>query len=230
MKDFIIFKNLDNKYITLPEYVEANKEKANDKVYYVTDLQQQSQYVNMFKAEGIDALVLSHNIDQPFISQLEQQDDKIHFQRIDADITDSFKEEVKEGEEADKIKEETDALTELFRKVLNNDKLEVKVEKLKNEEVSSMVTLSEESRRMQDMMRMYNMAGMDPSMFGTSVTLVLNANNKLVQYIFEHKDDDVSIFCEQLYDLALLSQRPLDPEAMTKFISRSNEIMLKMAK
>lgn len=230
MKDFIIFKNLEGKYITLPDYAEANKEKANDKIYYATDLQQQSQYINMFKEAGIDALVLTHNIDQPFISQLEQQDDKLHFQRIDADLTDSFKEEVAEGEEADKLKEKTDALTELFRKVLNKEKLEVKVEKLKNENVSSMVTLSEESRRMQDMMKMYNMYGMDPGMFGSSETLVLNANNKLVQYIFEHKDEDVSIFCEQLYDLALLSHKPLEAEAMTKFISRSNEIMLKMAK
>lgn len=230
MKDFIIFKNLEGKYITLPEYVEANKEKANDKIYYATDLQQQSQYINMFKDAGIDALVLTHNIDQPFISQLEQQDDKLHFQRIDADLTESFKEEVAEGEEADQLKEKTDALTELFRKVLNKEKLEVKVEKLKNENISSMVTLSEESRRMQDMMKMYNMYGMDPGMFGSSETLVLNANNKLVQYIFEHKDDDVSIFCEQLYDLALLSHKPLEAEAMTKFINRSNEIMLKMAK
>lgn len=230
MKDFIIFKNLEGKYITLPDYAEANKEKANDKIYYATDLQQQSQYINMFKEAGIDALVLTHNIDQPFISQLEQQDDKLHFQRIDADLTDSFKEEVAEGEEADKLKEKTDALTELFRKVLNKEKLEVKVEKLKNENVSSMVTLSEESRRMQDMMKMYNMYGMDPGMFGSSETLVLNANNKLVQYIFEHKDEDVSIFCEQLFDLALLSHKPLEAEAMTKFISRSNEIMLKMAK
>lgn len=229
MKDFIIFKNLEGKYITLPEYIEANKEKANDKIYYATDLQQQSQYINMFKEAGIDALVLTHNIDQPFISQLEQQDDKIHFQRIDADLTESFKEEVAEGEEADQLKEKTDALTELFRKVLNKEKLEVKVEKLKNENISSMVTLSEESRRMQDMMKMYNMYGMDPGMFGSSETLVLNANNKLVQYIFEHKDDDVSIFCEQLYDLAILSHKPLEAEAMTKFINRSNEIMLKMA-
>lgn len=229
MKDFIIFKNLEGKYITLPEYIEANKEKANDKIYYATDLQQQSQYINMFKEAGIDALVLTHNIDQPFISQLEQQDDKIHFQRIDADLTESFKEDVAEGEEADQLKEKTDALTELFRKVLNKEKLEVKVEKLKNENISSMVTLSEESRRMQDMMKMYNMYGMDPGMFGSNETLILNANNKLVQYIFEHKDDDVSIFCEQLYDLAILSHKPLEAEAMTKFINRSNEIMLKMA-
>ncbi|WP_310604898.1 molecular chaperone HtpG, partial [Anaerosporobacter sp.] len=230
MKDFIIFKNLEGNYITLSDYTEANKEKANDKIYYVTDMQQQSQYINMFKEEGIDALVLTHNIDQPFISQLEQQDENLHFQRIDADITDSFKEEVAEGEEADSLKEKTDALTELFRKVLNKEKLEVKVEKLKNENVSSMVTLSEESRRMQDMMKAYNMYGMDPGMFGSNETLVLNANNKLVQYIFEHKEDDVTIFCEQLYDLALLSHKPLEAEAMTKFINRSNEIMLKMAK
>ncbi|HEX3023528.1 MAG TPA: molecular chaperone HtpG, partial [Lachnospiraceae bacterium] len=231
MKEFIIFKNLEGKYITLAEYSEANKEKANDKIYYVTNEQQQSQYINLFKEEGIDALILTHNIDQPFISQLEQQDDKLHFQRIDADITDSFKQEVAEGEETEQLKAKTDALTELFRKVLGKEKLEVKVEKLKNENVSSMITLSEESRRMQDMMKMYNMYGMDPSMFGSSETLVLNANNKLVQYIFDNKDsEDTSIFCEQLYDLALLSHKPLEAEAMTKFISRSNEIMMRMAK
>ncbi|HEX3076311.1 MAG TPA: molecular chaperone HtpG, partial [Lachnospiraceae bacterium] len=169
--------------------------------------------------------------DQPFISQLEQQDDKLHFQRIDADITDSFKQEVAEGEETEQLKAKTDALTELFRKVLGKEKLEVKVEKLKNENVSSMITLSEESRRMQDMMKMYNMYGMDPGMFGSSETLVLNANNKLVQYIFDNKDsEDTSVFCEQLYDLALLSHKPLEAEAMTKFISRSNEIMMRMAK
>ncbi|BCN30263.1 molecular chaperone HtpG [Anaeromicropila herbilytica] len=226
MKEFIIFKNLEGKYISIPEYKEANQEKAKDNVYYVTDMQQQSQYINLFKEEGIDALILTHNIDQPFITQLEQQDEKTHFVRIDADFTDTFKEEVKEGEEADTLKTKTDTLTELFRKVLNKEKLEVKVEKLKNANVSSMITLSEESRRMQDMMKMYNMYGMDPGMFGNSETLVLNANNTLVNYIFEHKDsENVPMICEQLYDLALLSHKPLEAEAMTKFISRSNQIM-----
>lgn len=231
MKDFIIFKNLEGKYVTLPEYTEANKEKAGDKVFYVTDELQQSQYINMFKEEGIDALILTHNIDQPFVTKLEQQDENVHFVRIDADITDTFKEEVKEGEEADALKGKTDALTELFRKVLNKEKLEVKVEKLKNANVSSMITLSEESRRMQDMMKMYNMYGMDPGMFGANETLVLNANNQLVNYIFENKESDkIPMICEQLYDLALLSHKPLEAEAMTKFINRSNEIMMLLTK
>ncbi len=248
MKDFIIFKNLEGKYVTLPDYVNAAKNEAAEEssveaaetktdeaaekevkhtIYYVTNEQQQSQYINMFKEEGIDALILTHNIDQPFITQLEQQDNTYRFQRIDADITDSFKETV--DEEA--LKAENDKLTELFRKVLNKEKLEVKVMKLKNDKVSSMITLSEESRRMQDMMKMYNMYGMDPGMFGSSETLVLNANNKLVQYIFQNEAaEHVSMICEQLYDLAMLSHKPLNPEAMTKFISRSNDIMLVLAK
>ena len=259
MKDFIIFKNLDEKYITLPEYVEAAKKKTDgetaenneteetaaeetkdtdteekaekepDIVYYVTDLQQQSQYVNMFKEEGIDALILTHNIDQPFITQLEQGDLKVRFQRIDADITDTFKEEIPEEE----LKADTDALTEIFKKALNKENLTVKVEKLKNTEVSSMITLSEESRRMQDMMRMYSMGGsFDPAMFGGSgETLVLNANNALVQYILANKEGNhTDMICNQLYDLAMLSHRPLDAEAMTKFIARSNEIMMLLTK
>jgi molecular chaperone HtpG len=254
MKDFIIFKNLDGKYLTLPEYVKAAKgdnaetagenvkdseekaeaaeAKTEDKdeqslVYYVTNEQQQSQYINMFKEEGIDALILTHNIDQPFITQLEQQEKSYRFQRIDADITDSFK----ESNDEEALKTENEKLTELFRKVLNKEKLEVKVMKLKNDKVSSMITLSEESRRMQDMMKMYNMNGMDPGMFGSSETLVLNSNNKLVQYIFEHGEaEHVTMICEQLYDLAMLSHKPLNAEAMTKFISRSNEIMMVLAK
>ncbi|ROR28174.1 molecular chaperone HtpG [Mobilisporobacter senegalensis] len=261
MKDFIIFKNLEGKYITLPEYIEAGNKKSENEpekeevkdsstekneadekednkkdekkqatIFYVTDEQQQSQYINLFKEEGIDALILTHNIDQPFISQLEQQDDAIKFQRIDSDLTENLKEEAnKEDEEI--LKKQVDTLTELFKKALNKEKLEVKVEKLKNENVSSMITLSEESRRMQDMMKMYNMYGMDPNMFGSSETLVLNANNKLVQYILENKEgDNVNLICEQLYDLALLSHKPLPAEAMTKFINRSNQIMLLVTK
>ncbi len=259
MKSFIIFKNLEDKFITLPEYVEAAKakngvaaedenaesvevvtedgetveaeaDKAEDKetvVYYVTDMQQQSQYINMFKEEGIDALILTHNIDQPFITQLEQGEEKVRFQRIDADLTEAFKEETSE----DALKEETDTLTEVFKKALGKENLTVKVEKLKNENVSSMITLSEESRRMQDMMKMYGM-GMNMGMFGgEGETLVLNANNQLVKYIFEHKDGEhVNLFCEQLYDLAMLSHKPLEAEAMTKFVARSNEIMLLLMK
>ena len=193
----------------------------------MTDEVQQSQYINMFKEEGKNAVILKHNIDSPFISHLEMKNEKIRFQRIDADLTEDFV----ESTDAEALKETTDSLTEIFRKALNNDKLEVKVEKMKNENISSMITLSEESRRMQDMMKMYSMGGsFDAGMFGGQ-TLVLNANNKLVQYILEHRDGEhVNLFCEQLYDLALISNQPLTPEAMTKFIARSNEIMMLLAK
>ena len=251
--DYTLLKDLNGKYFTLPDYIAsvkpAEEEKTEEKaeettdsaekkedekkpqttIYYVTDEIQQSQYINMFREQGMNAVILKHNIDSAFITHIEREKEKenVHFQRIDADVTSDFKEEVS----ADELKEETDALTELFRKALGKDKLEVKVEKLKNETLSSMVTLSEESRRMQDMMKMYGMAGMDPSMFGTTETLVLNANNKLVQYIFEHKDsENVPMFCEQLYDLALLSHKPLSPDEMTKFITRSNEILMLLAK
>ncbi|MCI8409635.1 MAG: molecular chaperone HtpG [Lachnospiraceae bacterium] len=260
MKDFIIFKNLEGNYITLPEYLKAakgeeaeavdadgntidaevvdenkteetseNAEEKKDIVYYVTDEQQQSQYIKMFKEEGMDALIMTNNIDQPFISQLEQTDEKIRFQRIDAELTEDFTEEV--DEEALKAEQET--LTEVFRKALGKENLDVKVNKLKNEAVSSMITLSEDSRRMQDMMKMYGMGtGMDPAMFGgQGETLVLNANNSLVKYIFENKDsENVPMFCEQLYDLAALAQRPLSADAMTKFVTRSNEIMMLLTK
>ena len=173
------------------------------------------------------AFILKDNIDNPFISHLEAKNEKVKFQRIDADVTDSMKEEVSEEE----LKGETDALTALFRKALNNDKLEVKVEKLKNEKVSSMITLSEENRRMQEMMKMYNMYGMDPSMFGTTTTLVLNANNALVKYLFQNPEGEHSnMICEQLYDLAMISHQPLNPEAMTRFVNRSNEIMMLLTK
>ena len=241
MMDYILYKDIDGKYLTLkdllPEEPEAEvveegkedkeEEKKPTTIFYVTDEIQQSQYINMFRAEGKNAVILKHNIDSPFVTHVERLNEKVHFQRIDADLTDDFKETVSEEE----MKETTDALTELFRKALNNEKLQVKVEKLKNEAVSSMVTLSEESRRMQEMMKMYGMAGMDPSMFGGDETLVLNANNKLVQYVLANKDaENTPMFCEQLYDLAMISHKPLAPEAMTKFIARSNQIMMLLTK
>lgn len=230
MNDYILFKNLEGKYLTLSDCLEENKEKHENTVFYVTDEKEQSQYINMFKNEGIDAVILAHNIDSAFIGQLEQKNEGVKFLRIDADLSDSFKEETSE-EDKDSFKEMTDSLSEIFKKALNNDKLEIKVEKLKNDQVSSMITVSEESRRMQDMMKMYNMYGMDPSMFGgTGQTLVLNANNSLVKYVLDHKEsENVGKICEQLYDLALLSHGSLTPERMTGFIARSNEIMLLMA-
>lgn len=259
MNDYILFKNLDDKYLTLPECLkveEAESEQDNPSestetdsentdstsdttetadeekdmrkpVYYVTDVQQQGQYINMFKEQGMDAVILDHNIDTSFITQLERRNEKIRFVRIDADVTDSLKEEVSEEE----LKETTDTLTDTFRKALNNESLNVSVQKLKNADIASVITRSEQGRRMQDMMKMYGMAGMDPSMFGGDQTLVLNANNELVTYILEHKDSEhVPVFCEQLYDLALLANSPLTPEAMSKFIKRSNQIMLLLAK
>ncbi len=258
MKDYMLFKNLEGKYLTLEDYVKAAKEAAGETedtpivenadgtsatgengedaeekkqvVYYVTDERQQSQYINMFKEAGLDAIFLTHNIDQPYISKLEYDNKEIRFQRIDADLTETFKEEVTE-DDAD-WKKLTETVTDMVKKALNKEKLTVKVEKLKNEKVASMITLSEDSRRMQDMMKMYNMYGMDPSMFGgEGETLVLNANHPLVKFVFEHKKSkNASVICEQLYDLAMLSHKPLAPEEMTKFIERSNEIMLLLTK
>ena len=251
LNDYILFKNLDNKYLTLPECLKvedettdntentdnadntdktadtaAEEEKDTRKpIYYVTDAKQQAQYINMFKEQGMDAVILEHNIDTSFITQLERRNEKIKFVRIDADVTASMKEETSEEE----LKEANEALTETFRKALNNENLKVSVEKLKNASISSVITLSEEGRRMQDMMKMYGMAGMD---FGANnCTLILNANNDLVKYILENKDSEhVPMFCEQLYDLAMLSNQPLSPDAMTKFIARSNNIMMLLTK
>ena len=261
MNDYILYKNLDKKYLTLPELlkeeedtenteetsdttvestntsedadasVDENEEEKDTRkvIYYVTDEAQQSQYINLFKEQGMDAVILNHNIDSSFISQLERRNEKFKFMRIDADVTDSLKEE-----DSEDLTAATDTLTETFRKALGKEQLNVKVEKLKNADISSIITLSEEGRRMQDMMKMYAMNGMggfDSSMFGGDMTLTLNANNALVKYILENKDSEhVPAFCEQLYDLAMLSNQPLAPEAMTKFIKRSNDIMLLLAK
>ncbi len=250
MMDYILFKDIDGKYQTLKELVpeevldadenpdtseqpsEADgsadsKEPEKKTIYYVTDEQQQSQYINMFRQAGLNAVILKHNIDTSFISHAEQLREDIRFERIDADVTGAVKEEVSEED----LKTQTDSLTETFRKALANDKLNVKVEKLKDENISSMVTLSEESRRMQDMMKMYSMYGMDNSMFAPEVTLVLNANNDLVKYVLDHADGEhTDLICQQLYDLAMIANKPLDSEAMTKFISRSNEIMKLLTK
>ena len=228
MNDYIIFKNLEGKYLTLKECLEENKEKHENTVFYVTDEIEQSQYINMFKNEGIDAVILTHNIDQPFITNMESKNENLKFKRIDADLSDSFKEETSK----DELKDMTEKLSKTFKDALGNENLTVSVEKLKDASISSMITLSEESRRMQDMMKMYGMAGMDPNMFGAEgQTLVLNANNYLVKYVAEHTDgENTKIICEQLYDLAMLSHAPLSPEQMTGFIARSNKIMELLAK
>ena len=256
MKDSILFKNIDGKYLTLKdcieenggEVVEPNDKKDEDKgenaensdenkveeikttIYYVTDEIQQSQYINMFKNQGQDAVILSHNIDSPFITQLEQKNPTIRFQRIDADVTENVKEEVAE-EDKEAFKATSDSLIEIFRKELGNDKLDVKIEKLKDEKIASMITLSEQSRRMQEMMKMYGMGNMGGMDMGGESTLILNANHPLVKFVVDNKENaNVSIICKQLYDLAMLAHKPLNPEEMTAFVQRSNEIMLLLTK
>ena len=269
MTDYILFKNLDGNYMTLPECLEVNKidpdevgeegsatdengekveaevvdengetvteetedEKKEKVIYYVTDEKQQSQYINMFKAAKMDAVILNHNIDQPFVSQLEAKNEGIKFQRIDADLTDVFKSKTSKKAEKE-MEEQAENVAKLMKKVLKKDAIKVKIEKLKNKKISSMITLSEESRRMQDMMKMYSMQGLDMGGFGKEgETLILNASHPLVQYVLEHQDgENVQMICEQLYDLALLQQAPLEPEAMTKFVARSNDIMMLLTK
>ena len=228
MNDYIIFKNLDGKYVTLKEELEANKESHENTIFYVTDMQEQSQYINMFRADNIDALILDNRIDQPFINTLESKNENLKFVRVDADVNDSFKEEINE----DELKELNEKLSATFKKAIGNDNLNVNVTKLKDAEISSMITLSEQDRRMQDMMKMYSMPGMDPSMFGgNNETLVLNANNNLVKYILDNPEgENTTLICEQLYDLAHLAHSPLSADAMTGFIKRSNKIMELLAK
>ena len=231
MKDAVIFKNLKGEYTTLKDYLEAGKEKYENKVFYVTDPVAQSQYINMFKNEEMDALYMDQTIDSPFITLLEQKNENVHFYRIDADLTDNF---VGEELSEETVKEYTDSLTETFKKALGVENITIKVESLKNPDISSLITLSEESRRMQEMMKMYGMAGMnfDADMFGgKGETLVLNSNNELVKYVLDNKDgehtDDI---CCQLYDLAVLANRPLAPEAMTRFVARSNRLLTVLTK
>ena len=269
MTDYILFKNLDGQYVTLPECLEVkkidpdaeeNQAKATDAetgetvdaevvdsedeveipsedeetkekiIYYVTDAVQQSQYINMFKKAKMDAVILPDKIDQPFVSQLESKNQGIKFARIDADLTDTFKTKNSKKVE-EELAKKSEEVSKLFKKAIKKDNITVKVEKLKNKDISSMITVSEEARRMQDMMKMYAMPGMDMGAMGKEgETLILNANNKLVEYILEHQDgENVDLICEQLYDLALIQQAPLQPEAMTKFIARSNKIMMLLA-
>ena len=260
MKNSMLYKNLDHKYMTLEDIIKEAKGEESDvakaeetkeeetktdaeeskdadakeeektRIFYVTDEVQQSQYINMFKAQGQDAIILTHNIDSAFITYLEQKHQEVQFLRIDADVHDSLKDEVAEDEK-EEFQKTTDSLVEIFRKELGNEKLDVKVEKLKDENVASMAVLSEENRRMQEMMKMYGMGGMDASMFGSQATLVLNANHPLVQFLVANKDsENVSIICKQLYDLAMLAHKPLSPEEMTAFVKRSNDIMMLLTK
>ena len=229
INDYILFKNLDGKYLTLVEALKENEEKHKDTIFYYTDAVAQSQYINMFREEKIDAVMLGHSIDEPFITHLERKNEGVKFLRIDSDLNESFKDSSMDTE-SDEFKENAKSLTEIFQNALNNKNLDVKVESLKNENISSMVTMSEENRRMQDMMKMYGMAGMGMPM-DNSITLVLNANNSLVKYVLNNKENEnTNMICEQLFDLALISHKQLSPDEMTKFIERSNKIMTLLTK
>lgn len=229
MKEYMIFKNLEDKYITLPEYLEAAKDSHENQVFYISDAETQAQYIQMFKDEGIDAIYLTHNIDNPYITMMEARDDKVKFARIDSDVSANFKGEALSEEDEKKY---TDALTEMFKKALEVENIKIKVESLKDENVSSMLTQSEADRRMAEMMKMYSEAGMGG--FGTdfgknSETLVLNSNNKLVKYILDNPEEDITpTICAQLYDLAVLANKPLTAEELTRFVNRSNDILAKL--
>ncbi len=248
MNDYILFKDINDKYTTLPELLvkeekpedenadktdaaesDENKEPEDTRktVYYVTDVNQQGQYISMFKDQGMNAVILDHSIDTSFITQLEQRNDQYKFMRIDADLTESLVEESSEEE----LKDANDTLSALFKDALSKDALTIKVEKFKDASIASVLTVDEQGRRMQDMMKMYGMAGMDPSMFAGPETLTLNANHELVKYITENKDNEnAKTFAHQLYDLAVLANRPLTPAEMTEFVNRSNEIMMLLTK
>jgi molecular chaperone HtpG len=260
MNDYILFKNIDGKYLTLPECLETKPidgaededtektedsaeekteetseeakedEKKEKTIYYVTDPQQQSQYIAMFKAAKMDAVILTHHIDMPFVQQLESKNEGIRFKRIDADVTDAMKTKTSKKVE-EELAELTTKVEGIMKKVLKKDKITIKVERLKNKKVASMLTLSEETRRMQDMMKMYAARGMDMGDFGSEgETLILNAGHPLVKYVTEHEDgENTRMICEQLYDLAKIQQAPLSADDMATFITRSNDILLMLA-
>ena len=218
IKDIIIYKNLDGKYITLDEYLDGKDKKD---VYYVSDEKQQAQYINMFKEQGLDAVILPAVMDTHFISFLEMKSD-VKFHRIDSALSETADEE--NGDE-----EKNKALAEKFKTELNDDNLKIEVKALKNNTIPAVILLGEQSRRMQEMYRSYGqqMAGM-ANMFHDEFTLVLNSNNELIQKLDELNDEDSKLLIHHVYDLAKISHSPLTGEEMTKFIERSNKLLGKL--
>ncbi len=229
VKKIMLYKTTSDDYVVLEDYLERNKEKHENKVFYVTDQVQQAQYVKMFKDHDMEAVVMEHAIDQAFISHIEAKETEVKFARIDADVSDSMKDTVSEDEQKEHD-ETSETLQKVFEKALGKEGIKVKLESLKSEDISAVMVLAEESRRMQDMTKMYGMMGMGLGDMGTDETLLLNKKNALVNFIMTNHEDaskeaDVSLFCEQIYDLALMSHKPLEAEAMTKFIDRSQKIL-----
>lgn len=240
VKDILLLKTTDGVYETVAEYLEKNKEKHENVIYFATDTNQQAQYIRLFKEQGLEAAIMDTPVDKPFVSFLEykNQDIKLKVQRVDADIDSLQEKEDAEISEAKKQADEFEAnqMQELFRVAVANEKLNVKLEALKAEKVSAMILLSEESRRMMEMMEAYANNEEFKAMFANmkpDETLVLNKNNKLVKALLsmagkEEKKEDATLLCHQLYDLALMSHRPLTSEEMTAFIDRSNLLLEKL--
>jgi molecular chaperone HtpG len=231
IKGSVLYKTISGKYKTLEEFTNEFSTGEKKTVYYVTNEQLQSQYIQMFKDQGLEAVLLHTNLDAPFISYLEQYEPDVKFNRIDADITDALKDtdatDGEQNEEQDKLNEE---LQTRFREILNNEKLGIKTESLKSSDISSVILLSEQSRRMQEMSKMFGGGQLPPGMFEEELTLVLNNNHSLVKkllsiYTDDSRKDDVGLIVEHLYDLAMLSHKPLPTEQMGSFIRRSNKIL-----
>lgn len=225
IKDSIIFKTTEGDYKTLNEYTDKNNSKHENKVFYVTNEQQQAQYIKMFKDNGMEAVILTSNLDNPFISYLESYLEGIKFSRIDSDITETLKEETEQSEDDKKIAED---IQQIFRDRIGNKDMKVSIEKLKADNVSAVIQLSEQSRRMQEMSQMFG--SFNAGMFQSDETLILNKGNNVVKLLLDIKDDesrkdDIDLLCNQIYDLAVMSHKPLSMEAMTKFIERSNKIL-----
>ena len=237
MNDYVLFKNLSGKYLTFQECLEENKEKHENTIFYVSDRQKQGQYIDMFKKAKLDAVYLEHVIDSSYITQLEMKQEGVRFLRIDTDLDRVFQKRTSKKDQAE-LDEKAEKIQERLRKLAGNDKLEVRLQNLKNAETSSMLTVSEESKRMEDLMMQMGMMGMDsPDLadLKTPGTLVLNNQNELVQYVLAHldeesEDENADMVLEQLYDLAKLGNEPLTPDEMSKFIARSNRIMVLLTK
>ncbi len=234
VKDIMLYKTTSDDYVVLPDYLERNKEKHENQVFYVTDQVQQAQYVKMFKDHDMEAVILEHQIDQAFISHIEAKEAEVgvKFARIDADITDTMKDTISE-EDQKSYDEASEALQKVFAEALGKESVKVKVENLKSEDISAVMVLAEESRRMADMTKMYGMMGMGLGDMPSDETLLLNKKNSLVNFILNNYEDDskksdVALFCEQLYDLAMMSHKPLEASAMTKFIERSQKILSRL--
>ena len=232
VKDIMLYRTTSADYVVLPEYLERNTAKHENQVFYVSDEVQQAQYIKMFKDHDLEAVILSHPIDNAFVSFVESKEENVSFKRIDSDVSDIMKDSVTEDEQKD-LDALAQELQKVFAQALSKENIKVKIDNLKSEDISAVMVLSEESRRMQEMTKMYGMMGMGLGDLGSDETLTLNKKNKLVQYIIdnkgiEEKSDDVKLFSQQIYDLALMSHKPLEADAMTAFIARSQDILSRL--